>query len=262
VGREAYEYDPWGLLLPGRTLGGGTKEGFTGKERDAESGLDYFGARLYMPALGLWTGRDPLADKYPEWSPYNYALNNPVTYGDPFGLCPKKAADGAICVDFFIADKWVWLFKGDDRGHDPNAPAGRSRAQFVIDPTDPYAYEGSSSVSRSCNFMYCGGPSSSNSSNMHVSDDGSFTLQFNLKDGAAPLGLAPDLNGWIRFSPDGKGGYTTSGVMSGFPSKDIYRRANGEWTRIAAPYDGIDPMDLFDFGRAHMWGNFRTGSHQ
>jgi len=90
---ESYDYDPWGLLLAGRTLGGGTKEGFTSKERDAESGLDYFGARYYMPALGRWTTVDPPADSFPEWSPYNYVKGNPVTYSDPFGLCPIPADD-------------------------------------------------------------------------------------------------------------------------------------------------------------------------
>jgi RHS repeat-associated protein len=71
--------------MPGRTLGGGTKEGFTGKERDAESGLDYFGARMYMPALSRWMGVDPLAEKHPEWSPYNYVLDNPLARLDPDG---------------------------------------------------------------------------------------------------------------------------------------------------------------------------------
>ena len=42
--------------MPGRTLAGPTKEGFTSKERDAESGLDYFGARYYMAALGKVDG--------------------------------------------------------------------------------------------------------------------------------------------------------------------------------------------------------------
>jgi len=82
---ESYDFEPWGLLLPGRTLGGGTKEGFTGKEQDAETGLDYFGARYYMPALGRWTGVDPLAEKHPEWSAYNYVLNNPLVLIDPDG---------------------------------------------------------------------------------------------------------------------------------------------------------------------------------
>jgi RHS repeat-associated protein len=61
---ESYDYDSWGLLLPGRTLGSGTTAGFAGKERDAESGLDYFGARLYMAALGRWTTVDPPATRF------------------------------------------------------------------------------------------------------------------------------------------------------------------------------------------------------
>jgi len=32
---------------------------FTGKERDAETGLDYFGARYYSGAQGKWTSPDP-----------------------------------------------------------------------------------------------------------------------------------------------------------------------------------------------------------
>jgi RHS repeat-associated protein len=82
---ESYDYDPWGLLLAGRTLGSGTKEGFTSKERDAESGLDYFGARYYTPALGRWTSGDPLADLYPAWSPYTFVLNRPNDTIDPDG---------------------------------------------------------------------------------------------------------------------------------------------------------------------------------
>jgi RHS repeat-associated protein len=33
---------------------------FTGKERDAESGLDYFGARYFVAAQGRFTSTDPL----------------------------------------------------------------------------------------------------------------------------------------------------------------------------------------------------------
>ncbi len=99
---ESYDYDPWGILLADRTLASGTKEGFTGHERDAESGLDYTWARQYLAATGRWGGIDPLAEKYPEWSPYNYVLGNPVTYSDPFGLCPPCGID--IGVGLFGAD--------------------------------------------------------------------------------------------------------------------------------------------------------------
>ena len=57
----------------------------TGKERDGESGLDCFGARYYDSGVGRWLAVDPMADKYPGWSPYNYCANNPVKYTDPDG---------------------------------------------------------------------------------------------------------------------------------------------------------------------------------
>lgn len=89
---ESYDYDPWGVLMPARSLGSGTKEKFTTKERDAESQLDYFGARSYASAIGRWTTVDPpvAADSTPQWNPYGYVKGNPVTYSDPFGFCPPE----------------------------------------------------------------------------------------------------------------------------------------------------------------------------
>ncbi len=97
---ESYDFEPWGLLMPGRTLGSGTKEGLSGKEQDAETGLHYFGARYYMPALGRWTSVDPLAEKYAEWNPYNYTLDNPVASIDRHGL-ESVLLEGADAQNFF-----------------------------------------------------------------------------------------------------------------------------------------------------------------
>ncbi len=58
---------------------------FTGKEKDSESGYYYFGARYFMPTLSIWSSVDPMADKYPSLSPYNYCAWNPMKIIDPMG---------------------------------------------------------------------------------------------------------------------------------------------------------------------------------
>ncbi len=64
---------------------------FTGKERDSESGNDYFGARYYASSMGRFLSPDPLLNSgRPEnpqtWNRYSYALNSPLIVTDPIGL--------------------------------------------------------------------------------------------------------------------------------------------------------------------------------
>jgi len=62
------------------------------KELQDELGLNQYdyGARNYDPALGRWMNIDPLANKTIDYSPYNFVLNNPVSFIDPDGLYPKS----------------------------------------------------------------------------------------------------------------------------------------------------------------------------
>jgi RHS repeat-associated protein len=87
---------------------------FTGKERDAESGLDYFGARHYASGLGRfmipdWAAK-PTAVPYAHYGNpqslnlYSYVQNNPTTVGDPDGHGPLDflaGAANAFGTDFF-----------------------------------------------------------------------------------------------------------------------------------------------------------------
>ena len=70
----------------------GSTQKFTGKERDDESGLDYFGARYYGGAGGRFTSPDlvnvtwkRLLDPGNTLNKYSYAANNPLLYVDPNG---------------------------------------------------------------------------------------------------------------------------------------------------------------------------------
>ena len=57
---------------------------FTGKEKDIETGYYYFGARFDNVDLGFMSV-DPMTDKYPSLTPYNYCAWNPIIFYDPDG---------------------------------------------------------------------------------------------------------------------------------------------------------------------------------
>jgi RHS repeat-associated protein len=111
---ECYDYLPFGRMLSASDNSRGNcfpsdpdaqpaatttaaEQKFTGKERDAETGLDYFGARYYSGALERFLTPDftkdkvvvpvPYADLYNPQSLnlYSYVLNNPITFEDKTG---------------------------------------------------------------------------------------------------------------------------------------------------------------------------------
>lgn len=89
----ALGYDAFGSLLPGRSANATSlayRFGFNGKESDQEINGERnsydFGARMYDPRIGRWLSLDPIADKYPGYSPYAFCVNNPIIFVDLGGL--------------------------------------------------------------------------------------------------------------------------------------------------------------------------------
>ncbi len=71
---------------------------FTGKERDAETGLDYFGARYFSGAMGRFVSPDaPFADQHigdpQSWNLYSYVRNRPLNFVDHDGNAAAWALD-------------------------------------------------------------------------------------------------------------------------------------------------------------------------
>ena len=98
----------------------GVRQAFTGKERDAETGLDFFESRYYSSAQGRFTSPDefkggfldafsgqaafqpgplPYADlNDPQTlNKYAYVRNNPLRYTDPNGHCIFAIVDTIAC---------------------------------------------------------------------------------------------------------------------------------------------------------------------
>jgi RHS repeat-associated protein len=107
-------FAPYGQELQGTALlppdlpdGSNNHYKFTGKERDTESGLDYFGARYYGSNMGRFMSPD-WADK-PEAVPYSslsdpqtlnlygYMRNNPLGGTDKDGHCGQQQSGGTTC---------------------------------------------------------------------------------------------------------------------------------------------------------------------
>jgi RHS repeat-associated protein len=131
---ERHDYLPFGEECTTGTcasnpgLNGGQPRKFTGKERDAETGLDYFGARYYGSKLGRFTTTDPaytiqenLVDPQ-RWNRYAYARNNPLRYVDPDGRAvvlannlggPKKPGPNAGALAWIAYTIDVALFGVD-----------------------------------------------------------------------------------------------------------------------------------------------------
>ena len=86
---ERYNYYPYGEIVPVSVASSGNTDYlYTGKEsQQSLFGINWYdsGAR-FQTTDGIFTGIDPLAEKYYHLSPYAYCAGNPVNVIDPTGM--------------------------------------------------------------------------------------------------------------------------------------------------------------------------------
>jgi RHS repeat-associated protein len=143
---KRHDYLPFGeeLFAPvgGRSAaqgyagGDGVRQQFTQKERDVETGLDYFGARYYSSVQGRFTSVDIAGSNLSNpqsLNKYAYTLNNPLRFIDPQGLYERD-------VHFQLTDALA-MAAGFTAGDAPNIAQGD---QSVDDDNfrGPATYEG------------------------------------------------------------------------------------------------------------------------
>ncbi len=122
---EENNYYPFGLKHNNYNVDNfqpGYKYKYNGKELQDELGLnmsamDY---RQYDSAIVRFYGADRLAEMAPDISPYRFAFNNPVYWGDPTGLSEKSSNGQAIC---------------------PTCPNTPEFKPLINDPNNTYVYD-------------------------------------------------------------------------------------------------------------------------
>jgi RHS repeat-associated protein len=116
------DYDPYGMLLPGRFGGGFADQnfGFQGQLKDDQlhgmAGTSYaFEYRVHDPRVGRFLSIDPLSKSYPSSTPYSISANCPILFVDHDGKHPIIAwlirnASIAFVTDVFVQASVNYIF--------------------------------------------------------------------------------------------------------------------------------------------------------
>ena len=88
---DATSFDSWGSVD-----GEPSTYSFTGREWDAAVRLHFYRNRYYDPSIGRFIGQDPIRFMGGE-NFYSYVLDNPVRYGDAFGLQASEGCPTTPC---------------------------------------------------------------------------------------------------------------------------------------------------------------------
>ena len=173
----------------------------TGKERDAESGNDNFGARYYASSMGRMLSPDPSqlyfanpADPQ-SLNLYSYGRNNPLINTDPTGMdCVRDLGNGAFDTNVGDCD---------------NTTEAKANAGHYID-------------CNGCTTNSTGGTLDPTTGTMYLTDaNGNGIAGTNVSDWAAPKGVSTEIEVNGNDQIVGGGGYGAAGFLNQVPYANL-----------------------------------------
>ena len=218
---------------------------FSSKERDAETQLDYFGARYYDADRGRFTTVDPvytwqenLQDPQ-RWNRYAYGRNNPLRYKDPDGRVLDTVLDiGFIAYDLFDIGRSIY------RGEGVSGTQVLSLAGDVAGAAVPFA-TGFGAAARSANKVDDVVDAARGTSNIidagkvkGVAKEGRYEFPDQAADGVAYVGQSGNIPKRLRDHERSgrltRGTESTTEVFGGKTSREV-----AEHKRIQEITDGV-----------------------
>ena len=244
-----------------------TDRTFTGQKRDA-TGLLYYNARYYDPALGTFISPDSMVPNPIRQIDYNrflYARGNPIRYADPSGHCPKPPDEWGptICLALFIEPDEVAVIavgpvrvvvvKGDGRGFSHNSPPEQSRGYIWIslDSDREESHMNPSSYRHPWGWKEFDASADSTwevTRWKYEQKQVIFVSYHVVLSGPLEwIGTSPHIDGYIGFVVDNDGNVEASFYRDGFPWAEA-NLSDGEGnveTIFRDPAVRADPFDLF-----------------
>lgn len=132
------------MMMPGRKYTQGSSKyryGFNGKENDNDvkgtGNQQDYGKRIYDPRLGKFLSVDPITQKYPELTPYQFASNTPIQAIDLDGLEKYIVTTRSFIPMAILPNPAPWgssQVKGDNREYYAlNTTAYRTEQKVKVD---------------------------------------------------------------------------------------------------------------------------------
>ncbi|WP_131797627.1 hypothetical protein [Flavobacterium psychrophilum] len=182
-------------------------------------------------APGMWMSPDPLSEEFPSYSPYAYAMNNPVNMVDPDGRFPWP-----VNIRSFISTSTTGggMFYGDGRNASFTGTS-RVRSSFIVDPSagrvtqpitrsDPTIFFGAGQIPP---MVDRGSPKGANENINIKGNTASFDFSHSGKDPLTPSLVTPelDVHAGLSFTENLKNGtLNITGSFTGdkFPSTEAF----------------------------------------
>ncbi len=123
VSQDHTDYTAYGVITSQTSTSAQGLYGFTSREYDAQTGLQYNRARYYNPSTGTWMSEDPSGFVAGDSNLYRYTRGTPLNSTDPTGLSPTTLTIDSVVPPYCSNEgnlEWFVRFELDQPADSPN----------------------------------------------------------------------------------------------------------------------------------------------